>query len=89
VKLGTHHTKKMAIRKNAGRQAMALIKMGESGYKVSSLSGNRRSRWTFQEKPSDINHLRCGCSSEVERQLPKLNVVGSIPIARSNFTENR
>ena len=24
-----------------------------------------------------------GCSSEVERQLPKLNVVGSIPIARS------
>jgi hypothetical protein len=30
--------------------------------------------------------LRCGCSSEVERQLPKLNVVGSIPIARSNTT---
>lgn len=28
-----------------------------------------------------------GCSSEVERQLPKLNVVGSIPIARSNFLE--
>lgn len=25
----------------------------------------------------------CGCSSVVERQLPKLNVVGSIPIARS------
>ena len=25
-----------------------------------------------------------GCSSVVERQLPKLNVVGSIPIARSN-----
>ena len=30
---------------------------------------------------------RRGCSSEVERQLPKLNVVGSIPIARSkNFS---
>jgi hypothetical protein len=28
-----------------------------------------------------------GCSSEVERQLPKLNVVGSIPIARSNFPQ--
>lgn len=27
----------------------------------------------------------CGCSSVVERQLPKLNVVGSIPIARSNI----
>ena len=26
-----------------------------------------------------------GCSSEVERQLPKLNVVGSIPIARSSL----
>ena len=26
----------------------------------------------------------CGRSSVVERQLPKLNVVGSIPIARSN-----
>ena len=26
-----------------------------------------------------------GCSSVVERQLPKLNVVGSIPIARSSF----
>jgi hypothetical protein len=26
----------------------------------------------------------CGCSSVVERQLPKLNVVGSIPITRSN-----
>jgi hypothetical protein len=28
---------------------------------------------------------QCGRSSEVERQLPKLNVVGSIPIARSSF----
>jgi hypothetical protein len=28
---------------------------------------------------------RRGRSSVVERQLPKLNVVGSIPIARSNF----
>src|SRR5215467_11565197 len=27
----------------------------------------------------------CGRSSVVERQLPKLYVVGSIPIARSNF----
>jgi hypothetical protein len=29
--------------------------------------------------------LKRGRSSVVERQLPKLNVVGSIPIARSNF----
>jgi hypothetical protein len=28
---------------------------------------------------------RRGCSSEVERQLPKLNVGGSIPPTRSNF----
>ena len=28
---------------------------------------------------------RRGRSSEVERQLPKLNVVGSIPIARSKL----
>jgi hypothetical protein len=27
----------------------------------------------------------CGRSSAVERQLPKLDVVGSIPIARSNL----
>ncbi len=31
-----------------------------------------------------IKKLRRGRSSEVERQLPKLNVVGSIPIARSS-----
>ena len=30
-----------------------------------------------------------GRSSEVERQLPKLNVVGSIPIARSNLPQPR
>jgi hypothetical protein len=29
----------------------------------------------------------CGCSSVVERQLPKLYVVGSIPIARSTHDE--
>jgi hypothetical protein len=33
----------------------------------------------------DMNKER-GRSSEVERQLPKLNVVGSIPIARSNIS---
>jgi hypothetical protein len=31
--------------------------------------------------------VRCGCSSVVERQLPKLYVVGSIPIARSIYTQ--
>ena len=31
-----------------------------------------------------IKLLICGCSSVVERQLPKLYVVGSIPITRSN-----
>ena len=32
--------------------------------------------------------FRCGRSSEVERQLPKLNVGGSIPPARSSFGKN-
>ena len=30
--------------------------------------------------------IKGGNSSEVERQLPKLNVVGSIPISRSKIT---
>ena len=34
---------------------------------------------------SQAKCLKCGRSSEVERQLPKLNVVGSIPIARSKL----
>ena len=34
---------------------------------------------------TDGTHGACGCSSEVERQLPKLNVVGSIPTGRSNL----
>ena len=29
------------------------------------------------------NPNRCGCSSAVERQLPKLNVTGSSPVTRS------
>lgn len=37
-------------------------------------------------KGDDYIATGCGCSSEAERQLPKLNVVGSIPITRStNF----
>ena len=32
---------------------------------------------------SEPGVTHCGCSSAVERQLPKLNVVGSIPITRS------
>ncbi len=31
----------------------------------------------------------CGCSSVVERQLPKLNVVGSTPITRSSYKPRR
>ena len=31
-------------------------------------------------------YRQCGRSSVVERQLPKLNVVGSIPIARSRIS---
>jgi hypothetical protein len=35
------------------------------------------------------NKIRlCGRSSVVERQLPKLYVVGSIPIARSNINKD-
>ena len=36
---------------------------------------------------ADSSSHPCGCSSSVERQLPKLNVVGSIPITRSNKKE--
>ena len=32
----------------------------------------------------DYGRVGRGCSSVVERQLPKLNVVGSIPITRSS-----
>ena len=35
-----------------------------------------------------ISVRRRGRSSEVERQLPKLNVGGSIPPARSSFGKN-
>ncbi len=31
--------------------------------------------------------LKGGSSSVVERQLPKLNVAGSIPVSRSKFNE--
>jgi hypothetical protein len=31
--------------------------------------------------------LKGGSSSVVERQLPKLNVAGSIPVSRSNFLD--
>ena len=30
-------------------------------------------------------HTRCGSSSAVERELPKLDVAGSIPVSRSNL----
>ena len=42
------------------------------------LHGARQTRTATSSNP-----LKCGRSSVVERQLPKLNVVGSIPIARS------
>lgn len=35
-----------------------------------------------------VFQIRCGRSSVVERQLPKLNVVGSIPIARSSLARS-
>lgn len=38
-------------------------------------------------QPRPPLRTRCGCSSVVERQLPKLYVVGSIPITRSSFPE--
>lgn len=33
----------------------------------------------------DLRNIKCGCSSVVERQLPKLNAVGSSPITRSKI----
>ena len=41
--------------------------------------------WDKGEKAVQFNGVFRGRSSVVERQLPKLNVVGSIPIARSKF----
>src|SRR6266705_661508 len=40
--------------------------------------------WRHVVQGRRSEHSRRGRSSVVERQLPKLNVVGSIPIARSN-----
>ncbi len=34
---------------------------------------------------NSLLNIKCGCSSVVERQLPKLNAVGSSPITRSRF----
>jgi hypothetical protein len=34
--------------------------------------------------PSEMPVLKSGSSSVAERQLPKLNVAGSIPVSRSN-----
>ena len=45
-----------------------------------AIASMRRSRYEC----SVPKGLSCGRSSVVERQLPKLYVVGSIPIARSN-----
>ena len=39
----------------------------------------------FDEPPSTIILYKCGCSSAVERQLPKLRVTGSIPVTRLNI----
>ena len=36
----------------------------------------------------DFLSIKCGCSSVVERQLPKLNVVGSTPITRSKLVNS-
>ena len=38
-------------------------------------------------RPLSRRRARCGRSSGVERQLPKLNVVGSNPIARSKSSD--
>ena len=38
-----------------------------------------------KSEPKHQTSALCGRSSVVERQLPKLYVVGSIPIARSNL----
>jgi hypothetical protein len=49
--------------------------------------GSRRyiESWHERGAKTEPNFGACGRSSVVERQLPKLNVVGSIPIARSKF----
>ncbi len=36
----------------------------------------------LNKNPEVLSYTDCGCSSVVERQLPKLNVVGSSPITR-------
>jgi hypothetical protein len=41
--------------------------------------------WTMI-KCAMLKGTSCGCSSVVERQLPKLNVVGSSPITRFKIT---
>jgi len=44
--------------------------------------------WWFECAASYCNKIGCGSSSVAERQLPKLNVAGSIPVSRSNKMNN-
>ena len=69
-----------------GGRCDGLIRMGRTEYKNDALAvppavpvGHRG------EKANWINGFFRGCSSVVEHQLPKLSVVGSIPITRSKF----
>ena len=57
------------------------IRRGHAG---TLASGQRESALRRRRGPARLTR-ECGRSSEVERQLPKLNVVGSIPIARSSI----
>ena len=45
--------------------------------------GQSSELWCYHELTADLS----GSSSAVERQLPKLDVTGSIPVSRSRFSE--
>ena len=47
-------------------------------------SGGSESKWKIDRKTeAEHNQQQSGSSSAVERQLPKLDVAGSIPVSRS------
>jgi hypothetical protein len=63
----------------------AVTKAQPSAAKLRGPRDGDDSRLDLGEAGASVVRSIRGCSSAVERQLPKLNVVGSIPITRSSF----
>ena len=69
-----------AVRLNAALQTGAVIPAGKTGAPDKVWTG-----LADITASSGYNGERSGSSSVAERQLPKLNVAGSIPVSRSSL----